>query len=151
MPARRATRRGSLAHGPAQPQPAAPGDGGIDAWLARLDHPLEPALQALRAAILGADPRIAEGVKWNAMSFRTVEWFATARVHRDEVLLILHLGARVKGGGGLRVEDPSGRLQWLAPDRAALRYRDLADVRAGRKALQAVVRQWLEAVRQGAA
>ncbi len=29
-------------------------------------HPLQPAIEALRAIILAADDRIQEGVKWNA-------------------------------------------------------------------------------------
>ena len=66
---------------------------GVEAFLAALDHPFKQEVLALRQIILGADPGIAEGIKWNAPSFRTSEWFATFQLRaRDCVQVILHLG-----------------------------------------------------------
>ena len=66
----------------------------MDAFLASLDHPFLREILALREIILGADPSIVEGIKWNAPSFRTSEYFATFHLRaRDGVQLILHRGA----------------------------------------------------------
>ena len=118
----------------------------VDAFLATLDHPHTDAIAAVRAIILGAAPGIGEGIKWNAPSFRTTEWFATFHLRtRDGVQLILHLGARVRdtAATGIAVDDPHGLLEWLARDRATVRLRDLADVEARRDALAALVRAWI--------
>ena len=118
----------------------------VDAFLAALDHPRDREIRAVRAIVLAAAPQVTEGVKWNAPSFRTSEWFATFQLRaRDGVQLILHLGARVRetAATGIAVADPDGLLEWLAPDRATVRFRDLADVEAKRDALAALVRAWI--------
>jgi hypothetical protein len=38
----------------------------VTAHVARMTHPLKPTLEALRQAILAADPAITEGIKWNS-------------------------------------------------------------------------------------
>jgi hypothetical protein len=72
---------------------SAPGD--VDAFLKSIDHPFEKEILALRQIILGAAPGIGEGIKWNAPSFQTSEYFATFHLRaKDCVQLILHLGAK---------------------------------------------------------
>lgn len=121
----------------------------VDAFLATLDPPRRDTVQALRELVPGADPAIAEGVKWNAPSFRTTEWFATTHLRtRDGVGLVLHRGARARPlpPGGLDIPDPTGALRWLAPDRAMLTVRDVDDLRAREEVLVAVVRAWVRGV-----
>lgn len=121
----------------------------VDAFVAALDHPHRAEILALRRIILDADPRIGEGIKWNAPSFRTSEWFATFHLRaRAGVQVILHFGARVRDRSGARaaIADPQGMLAWLAPDRASVTFRDAAEVEARRSAFAAVVRQWIEHV-----
>jgi len=117
----------------------------VDRFLGALDHPLKPAVEAVRAIVLGASPKVAEGVKWNAPSFRTSEWFATVNVREDAVLLVLHLGAKVKDGStaGLAIDDPGGLLDWRSKDRALVRFPDLESVRSRKAALAKIVRQWI--------
>jgi len=122
---------------------------GVEAFLAALDHPSRAEIVALRDIILGADPSIAEGIKWNAPSFRTREWFATFQLRaKGGVQVILHLGAkrRADAAGGIAIADPQSLLEWLAPDRASARFRDMADVDAKRTAFASVVRAWIEHV-----
>jgi hypothetical protein len=129
---------------------AAPAPEDVDSFLAALDHPCKPEILALRQVILGADPAIAEGIKWNAPSFRTSEWFATFHLRAKEgVQLILHLGAKKRADPGevAAIADPEGLLEWLAADRAAVKFRDLADVEARGPAFAALVRQWIRHVR----
>jgi hypothetical protein len=115
--------------------------------MAALDHSLRPAIQAVRRAVLGASPSVSEGIKWNCPSFRTSEWFATlnlrARGGEERVWLVLHFGAKAKAGKQPAIEDPSGLLEWLGKDRALVTFDDLADVGRKRRALTAVLRQWI--------
>ena len=118
----------------------------VDAFVAALDHPHADAIRALRAIILGVDPRVAAEIKWNAPSFRTSEHFATFQLRaREGVQLILHFGARKRPELPSRaaIRDPGGLLEWLAPDRASVRFRDDADVKARRPAFEAVLRDWI--------
>ena len=118
----------------------------VTSLLAALAHPLEPAILSLRAAVMAADPRIAEGIKWNAPSFRTAEWFATFHLRaKDGVQLILHLGAKKRAAPGA-IADPESLLAWLGADRASVKFRDLADIDTKRAAFSAVIRQWIEHV-----
>jgi len=118
----------------------------VDALMARLEHPHKTGIEALRRAILAADPAIAEGVKWNAPSFRTHEYFATfhLRAKRD-IALILHLGAKARElpEGGLGIDDPDRLLAWRGRDRAQVAFADAADARARIPALQPRLRQWI--------
>lgn len=118
----------------------------VDAFMATLDHPHADAVQRLRALVLGVDPTIAEGIKWNAPSWRTAEYFATTHLRAKRGLgLALHLGARARSvpAGGLAIDDPDGLLVWRAPDRALLTFGDRAELEARVEAVQAVLRQWI--------
>ncbi len=120
----------------------------VDAFLASLEHPYKSEVLALRQLILSVDDRISEGIKWNAPSFRTSEWFATFQLRaKDGVQVILHLGAK-KGRELAPADfaDPSSLLEWLGPDRASVKFRDMAQIERARPALVAILRQWLERV-----
>jgi hypothetical protein len=124
-----------------------PGD--VDALLTALDHPRKQEIQALRRIILGADPAIGEGIKWNVPSFRTSEWFATFHLRaKAGVQVILHFGAKVRDRSAARaaIADPESLLVWLGPDRASATFRDLADVEAKESAFAVLIRQWIEHV-----
>jgi hypothetical protein len=118
----------------------------VDQFMAVLDHPFKAEIEALRRAIPDVDPSIAEGIKWNAPSWRTTEYFATTHLRSKAGLgLILHLGAKARQlpEGGLVVSDPTGLLKWLGKDRAQVEFRDGADLQAKLPALQALLRQWI--------
>lgn len=126
---------------------AAPAD--ADAFLAALDHPHKPAIVALRRIILGADACIVDGIKWNAPSYRTSEWFATTHLRAKQgVQIILHFGARKRDGFSPRaaIADPHSLLEWLADDRASATFRDLADVEAKHDAFADLIRAWIQHV-----
>lgn len=122
---------------------------GVDEFLASLDHPLWSAIVALRKAIVAAHPSITDGVKWNAPSFRTTEYFATFHLRSSDcVQVILHLGAKKRppSGSRLSIEDPESILQWLGPDRASAKFLSLRDVQARQKAFATVIREWIKHV-----
>jgi uncharacterized protein YdhG (YjbR/CyaY superfamily) len=121
-------------------------DPAVIAFLRELDHPLKKEIEDVRQIILGVSPEIREGIKWNAPSFRTTEFFATLNLRKDRVCVILHMGAKVKETAtkGVPIADPTGLLQWLAKDRCLVSFADGKDVQAKRSALQAIVREWIE-------
>src|SRR5262245_16729700 len=93
----------------------------VDAFMKTLDHPFKAEIEAIRKAITGAAPGIREGIKWNAPSFRTTEYFATTNLREKAGIgLILHLGAKIRAlpAGGIAIQDPAKLLKWLGKDRA---------------------------------
>ncbi len=119
-------------------------DESADAFLAALDHPHKPEILALRQILLGADPSITDGVKWNSLSFRTTEWFATVHLRaKAGVQLILHLGAKIRDTPGIAIPDPEGLLTWLGKDRASVTFRDGADIEAKRGVFSELIRAWI--------
>ncbi|WP_457353430.1 DUF1801 domain-containing protein [Roseateles sp. P5_D6] len=118
----------------------------VDRFMAALDHPFKTEMEALRQAMLAVDPSIAEGIKWNAPSWRTTEYFATTHLRSKAGLgLILHRGAkaRVSPAGGLLIADPAGLLRWLGKDRAQVEFGSATDFQTKLPALQALVKQWI--------
>jgi hypothetical protein len=119
----------------------------VEVFLAALDHPFKEEILAIRQVILGVDQSIAEGIKWNAPSFRTSEHFATFQLRaKDGVQVILHLGAKPREGSGVAIADPESLLEWLAKDRASVMFRDSKDLDAKRSAFADVIRQWIKYV-----
>ena len=118
----------------------------VDAFMAALVHPFKDEIEQVRALILRVDSSIAEGIKWNAPSFRTSEYFATTHLRsKSGVGVILHLGAKSRDlpAGGVAISDPDHLLQWLATDRAAVTFRDSEELRARAIAFQNILRQWI--------
>lgn len=125
----------------------------VEAFLAATEHPFKPEIVALRQIILGADPAIAEDIKWNAPSFLVIKetgecmHFATFQLRaKDGVQIILHLGAKKREAAGLEIADPAALLAWLAKDRASVKFRDMQHIEAVKIAFAALLRQWLRHV-----
>lgn len=121
----------------------------VDVYLDRLKHPLVDVAVALRKAILGADPAIGEEIKWNAPAF----FFAGEMAEFDPKEYRRHLVVfnffkkdvlRLIFWGGARADDKSGFLEGDYPDgRRLAQFRNVAEVRARKKQLQAVLRRQL--------
>jgi len=118
----------------------------VNEFMLALDHPFKSEIETIRKTVLGAHPTIAEGIKWNAPSFRTTEYFATTNLRtKDGIGIIFHLGAKVRDipAEGIPIEDPTKLLKWLAKDRAMIVLADMNDVTAKKGALAGIVRQWI--------
>jgi hypothetical protein len=118
----------------------------VDALMKSLKNPANSEIQSLRAVILQVHPTVRKGVKWNAPSFRTSEYFATANLRtKVGVGVVLHLGAKVRSVTFSResIKDPQKLLKWVAKDRATANFADLNDIAIKKKAFQAVLRQWI--------
>ena len=116
-------------------KPAA-GGAGVDALVAALDHPLKAVIEEIRPALLAADPRITEQVKWNAPSFcYDGDDRVTFNIRPGgPLLLIFHRGVKVKDTAGFAFEDETGLIQWKAPDRGVVTIKSLTDWAANRGA-----------------
>ncbi|MBL8346834.1 MAG: DUF1801 domain-containing protein [Rubrivivax sp.] len=111
-----------------------------------LVHPAKSEIEALRAAILEVHPSVQEGVKWNAPSFRTTDYFATTNLRTKRGIgVVLHFGAKVRDvtTGPESIADPDKLLTWVAKDRATVSFIDMSDLQAKKAAFQAVLKQWI--------
>jgi hypothetical protein len=117
----------------------------VDTFLQALEHPLKDGILRARALLLEVSPEIGEGIKWNAPSFHTADYFATVNLRStDRVQFIFHTGAKKKNEKKKpAIADPGRLVKWLAPDRCLV---TLTDVEGDREAFQAIVRAWIEQV-----
>ena len=121
----------------------------VDEFMRGLEHPSKSAIEILRSLILDVDPSISEGIKWNAPSFRTTEYFATTNLRaKVGAGLILHLGAKVRElpDGAVAIDDPGKLLKWLGKDRAMVEFGGESELPEKKVALVAVLRQWIKYV-----
>jgi len=117
------------------------------AFMAALDHPLKSDIEAVRKLILAASPEIADGVKWNSLSFRHTDWFATVNLRaKDVIQLVMHTGAKAKNNPDLGIPDESGLLLWLAKDRALATLGSGKALKANAKAFTTIVKAWVKYV-----
>ncbi|WP_438483041.1 DUF1801 domain-containing protein [Oleiharenicola lentus] len=120
----------------------------VDALIADLDHPLKSEIESVRHIILKADGSILEGVKWNSLSFRTADYFATVHLRsRDAVQLIFHLGAKVRPDvSKVEIADPAGLAKWLGKDRCLVNLGRGKEFKARQSALTEFVQAWIRHV-----
>jgi hypothetical protein len=115
-------------------------------FLEGLEHPFKAELELVRQLFIDASPEIQEGIKWNSLSFRTTEWFATFNWREKKHLqFVLHLGAKVKDQTEVAdIPDPDGLLKWLAKDRCLLNLGDAESI--NRDALAKLIQEWIKHV-----
>lgn len=119
----------------------------VESFFKTLQHPHARAFKALREAILDADSRIVEGIKWKVPSFRTTEYFATFHLRtKTGFAVILHFGAKTRPGFAPKTDiaDPTGLLTWLADDRAVVLFKDRKDLDARRGDFLDLIRNWIK-------
>lgn len=123
-------------------------DEAVAELLLDLDHPLKKEIEDVRRIILGVNPAIGEGIKWNSLSFRTTEYFATVFLRStDRVQLVFHLGAKAKDNSKkLTIADPAGLIKWLSTDRGLVTVGAAKEIPANRVRLESIVREWIEYV-----
>jgi hypothetical protein len=97
-----------------------------------------------RKVILSASPAVSDGVKWNSLSFRKSDWFATVNLRsKDVIQLVFHTGAKAKDNPELKIPDPSGLILWLAKDRCLVTLGAGKTLKSNAKAFEAIVKAWL--------
>lgn len=110
----------------------------VDAWLDRYENPQRELVMAVRDAILAADDRVTETIKWQAPTFmyrgNIASFYPKATKH---VSLMFHRGAELP--------DPSGLLEGEGDVSRVAKFADDADLESKRDALQEIVRAWIAA------
>ena len=140
-----ATKKAARKKAAPQKAPASKNDAG--AFVAALDHPLKADIEIVRKLILGVSPEIGDGVKWNSLSFRKSDWFATVNLRsKDVVQLVFHTGAKAKDSPELKIPDTNGLLLWLAKDRALATLGSGKALKANAKAFETIIKAWIRYV-----
>jgi hypothetical protein len=119
--------------------------------LEKLDAEVKSVVVALRDIILGTDKEIGEQIKWNnpcfyytgeMKPFDPKEYkreIAVFNLFKNRIMLVLPSGAKVN--------DTTGLLEGTYKDgRRTVTFKDLDDVKAKKKALQTVIKEWLSLV-----
>lgn len=121
--------------------------GSVSEYMRSLPPPQQQQTRAIRRIILGVDPRITEEIKWNAPSFALGEHFVTFNGWaKDYVQLIFHHGPKKVTKKGIPIDDPDGLLEWLATDRASVRFDSMKDVTSKKAGLQKIIKLWIQAM-----
>ena len=127
-------------------------DAAVADYFARLNHPLADVVQALRAAVLSADPEVGEQIKWNSPAYYytgEMQPFDPKEYKRD--IVVFHLrkpdSVLLVFPTGAKVDDPTGLLEGKFTDgRKTAVFTSVAEVNTKREDLRAVIRRWLALV-----
>ena len=110
----------------------------VDAWFEGYANPQRELVQAVREAVLDADDRVTEAIKWQAPTFmyrgNIASFYPKATRH---VSLMFHRGAEI--------DDPDGLLEGEGDVSRVAKFADAADLDRKRAALQRVIRAWIAA------
>jgi uncharacterized protein YdhG (YjbR/CyaY superfamily) len=109
----------------------------VDTWMAKYDNPQKPLLEAVRLAILNADRRMAECIKWQAPTFtykgNLASFYPKAKAH---VSLMFHTGAKIDG------DFPS--LEGTGDTSRIMKFADSADLKKKTPELKRLVKAWCD-------
>ncbi len=109
---------------------------GVNAFMLQLTHPLKAEIEAVRA-IIKANPKITEQVKWNAPGFFYVEDLATIHVKAQQhVHLIFHHPAIVK--------IKSAFLEGDYKDRRMMYFENMKEVKARKRELTRIIKELVD-------
>ena len=115
-----------------------PTDPAVDEWFGHYDNPQKDLVDAVRRAVLDADPRVTETIKWSAPTFvyrgNIASFFPKSKAH---VSLMFHTGASLP--------DPHGVLEGEGDVSRVAKVLDADDLERKKPALQELVRAWIEA------
>lgn len=117
----------------------------VETYMDGLQHGRKAEIERLRRLVLNAVPDLNERIKWNAPSFgRGEDDRITMRIHPgDRLQLILHRGAKAGADDLFRFEDPDKLINWAAPDRGVVTFKDAGDLEAKSLALPEILRRWV--------
>ncbi len=109
----------------------------VDIWLTAYDNPMKPVVAAVRDAILAADTRVGECIKWQAPTFtykgNIASFFPKSKKHAS---LMFHKGAGISGDfPNLTGDGKEGR---------SFKVSDLDDLATKQDELQAIIRTWCD-------
>lgn len=109
----------------------------VDAWMAAYVNPMKPVVQAVRDAVLAADPRVTETIKWQSPTFVHNGNIASFNPRSKQFAsLMFHTGAQIPGDHAI--------LEGGGDVARYVRFSDLDDVERKRADLTRVIRAWCD-------
>jgi hypothetical protein len=111
----------------------------VEAYLRDFDHPFKAEIEAVRRIILEASPKISERIKWNAPSFFYKDDLGAFNPRATEYAHLILLFPDGKG-----MQDSSGLLEGSHRDRREAKFYSMDDVSSKRRALEKLVKAWVE-------
>ena len=123
----------------------------VTAHIKKLDPALGKIIETLRKIILSTGIEIGERIKWNNPSFYytgEMKEFDPKEYKRELIVMNLHKGRiMLVLPSGAKVKDKSGLLEGDYKDgRRLIIFKDMKDVKAKEKTLQAIIKEWLKLV-----
>lgn len=109
----------------------------VDAFFDELDHPLKDVMQAVRRAVLDADERMSETIKWKSPTFMYEGNLASINPRaKAHISLMFHTGAQIPG--------EFAHLEGGGDTARYMRFADLETVEALGEELSAIVAAWID-------
>ena len=109
----------------------------VDRWFEAYENPQKELVQAVRDAILDADPRVTEAIKWKAPTFvyrgNIASFYPKTKSHAS---LMFHTGASLP--------DPSGLLAGEGDTSRVARFESIEDLETKTPALRALIAAWID-------
>jgi hypothetical protein len=121
----------------------------VTQFLDKLQHPLRPEIELLRAIIVTAYPNLTENIKWNGPNYSlNNQDLLTMRIQPPkQIQLVLHRGAHKQTQPPDRlIQDQSGLLVWKENDRAVISFKKQADIHKVKTDVTGIVKDWITAV-----
>ena len=111
----------------------------VEQYMAKLDNPLKPEIEALREIIKKTDRKICERIKWNAPSYYYMDDIVTFGPARPgKVMLVFHHPHIVNIKSAL--------LEGDYKDRRLAHFKDMQEVKANKKELAAIITELITAI-----
>jgi len=109
----------------------------VDRWFAETEHPQKGLMEAVREAILDADDRVAETIKWKTPTFMYRGNIASFNPQAKRfVSLMFHRGAEITG------DHPA--LSGGGETARYMQFDDAAALEMLRLELEAIIRAWCD-------
>ncbi|MEM7334361.1 MAG: DUF1801 domain-containing protein [Chloroflexota bacterium] len=109
----------------------------VDEWFETYDNPQKELVQAVREAILAADARITESIKWKAPTFEyrgnLASFFPKSKKHAS---LMFHRGKFIEG------DFPN--LEGDGKEARMMKFKNHDDLESKKAELTAVVKAWCD-------
>jgi|SRR5436190_7401656 len=123
----------------------------VSEHISKLDPEFGKIIEAIRKIILSTDQQVGERIKWNNPSFYytgEMKPFDPKEYKREIVVFNLYKGRiMLVFPGGAKIKDTSGLLEGDYKDgRRITIFKDMNDVKAKKKALQKIIKEWLKLV-----
>ena len=109
----------------------------VDEFMSKLEHPLKAEIEAVRAILINANPKMEEDVKWGGPSFFYKEDLATFNPRiKNYVALIFHKGELLNIKSDFLEEATKGKVY--------AKFYSMEDVTANKALIEKMVNAWVK-------